>query len=154
MRSVRPGLLAVAAAVAVPACAQAVPVTFTGAVVNQCVLTLTTPGTLALSSGGTSLSSDEAGGISAVLAVVATGSNPVLAFGAPTLAGPSTSAAGATKEIAYTSLGGAAQAYTSGSSSFTTNRLLDTVTLRGRATNSAGFASGTYTLSTTVTCQQ
>lgn len=146
--------LAGCAIVAVPAAAAGQTVTFAGVVVNQCVLTLTTPGVLGLSSTGTSLSSDETGGAVASLTVVATGTNPTLSFGSPTLTGPTASIAGATKEIGYSSPGGASQAYTTSASNYVMNRLLDVIAIKGRATNSNGFVSGTYSLGSTVTCQQ
>lgn len=132
--------------------ADAASVTFTGSVTNTCVINLTLPGTLGLASSGTTLSSEEAGGSNAIMAVIATGSAPVLQFSAPALAGPTTS--GTTKMISYTSLSGTTQAYTADASSITLSRLLDTVTVKARATNADGFASGTYTISSTVTCQQ
>ena len=134
--------------------AQAATVTFTGAVVNTCIINISTPGTLGLAASGTTLSSEELGGVNSLLAVIATGSAPEIQFTAPQLGGPAGSIATATKMIAYSSLGGAAQAYTASSSSYTMNRLLDTVTIKGKATNTDGFASGTYTITSTVTCQQ
>lgn len=148
-----------AAALAVLAAAlpaRAANVTFTGTVANLCVLTLSTPGTLGMSAGGTTLSSDDlgAGGINAVLAVSATGTNPTIEFGAPTLTGPAASTGNAAKQISYVSASGTTQPYTSGSSTLTMTRLLDTVTVKGRATNPDGFVSGVYNIASTVTCQQ
>lgn len=140
--------------VALPAPLCAAAVTFTGAIANLCVLTLSTPGTLGVSTDGTELSSSEAGGVKAVLAVVSTGTNPTVSFTAPSLTGPTASVTGATKSLSYASPGGAAQGATSGSYAYTMNRLLDTLTIDARATNPAGFATGTYTISSTATCQQ
>ena len=61
---------------------------------------------------------------------------------------------GATKEMAFTSLGGAAQTWTAGASSYSANRLLDTVTIKARVANTAGFVTGSYTVTSTATCQQ
>ncbi|MFS0737099.1 hypothetical protein ABC347_08615 [Sphingomonas sp. 1P06PA] len=134
--------------------APATTVSFSGVVANLCVLTLTTPGLMGVSNDGTLLSSRESGGLKAVLAVVATGTNPQLSFSAPQLTGPSASTSSATTLLGYTSLGGGNRALSGGASSFTANRLLDTVTIDGAALNSTGFVTGTYTLSSTVTCQQ
>lgn len=134
--------------------ASATDVSFSGVVVNLCVLTLATPGTLGLAADGTSLSSDSVGGLNATLSVAASGSTPTLSFAAPQLTGPSGSTGGATTAIAYTSAGGANHGFTSGPSSYAMNRLIDVVTVRGRALNTAGFASGTYGIAATVTRQQ
>jgi hypothetical protein len=130
------------------------PVTFTGLVVNTCVINITTPGVLGLATSGTTLSSEEIGGANALLAVVATGSAPQLQFSQPQLTGPAASLSGATQMMAYTSPGGAAQIYTSSASTYTMTRLIDAFTVKAKAANVSGFASGTYSVSSTVTCQQ
>jgi hypothetical protein len=134
--------------------AQASTVSFSGSVANLCVLSVTTPGTLGISATGTSLSSEETGGLSATMTVAATGTNPTVSFGAPSLTGPSGSIGNAVKQISYSSPGGANQAYTPSASNYVMNRLLDTITIKGKATNSDGFVSGNYGLQSTVTCQQ
>jgi hypothetical protein len=134
--------------------ASAATVTFTGAVVNTCVINISTPGTLGLAASGTTLSSEETGGLNSVMAIIATGSAPQIQFAAPQLTGPAGSIAAATHQIAYTSPGGAAQTYTASSSVYTMSRLLDTLTVKAKATNVDGFASGTYTITSVVTCQQ
>lgn len=139
-------------AAAVPAAAANV--SFTGAVANLCVLTITTPGTLGMAASGTGMSSEDTGGLPALLAVAATGSSPSISFSAPDLNGPSGSTANATKEISYSSPGGANQGYTSQASSYSMNRLIDTVTIKARATNMSGFGTGTYGITSTATCQQ
>lgn len=141
-----------AAAIAAPA--EAANVTFSGTVANLCVLTITTPGALALSSNGTALSSDEVGGVASVLAVAATGTNPTISLTAPQLTGPAASLSGATKELSFSSPGGGAQAWTAAGSTYTANRLIDTMTIKARATNSAGFVTGSYAINATATCQQ
>ena len=118
------------------------------------VLTLSTPGVLTLSTDGTELSSSAGSGVKAVLAVVSTGTAPTLSFTAPSLTGPTGSTSGATKTLAYSSPGGASQAATAGSYAYAANRLLDTVTIDGRAVNAQGFGTGVYTIGTTATCQQ
>ena len=134
--------------------AYSVPVTFTGLVVNTCVINITTPGVLGLATSGTTLSSEEIGGANALLAIIATGSAPQLQFSQPQLTGPAASLSGATQMMAYTSPGGAAQPYTSSASTYTMTRLIDAFTVKAKASNVSGFASGTYSVSSTVTCQQ
>lgn len=145
------GLLSAAV---VPQAAYPASVTLAGTVVNLCVLTLSTPGTLGIAATGTEISSQETGGIAASLSVVATGANPTITFTAPGLSGPSASTTGATTNLSYTSGGGANQSYTGSGYVYSMNRLLDSITVNGRATNSAGFVSGLYTISTTATCSQ
>lgn len=136
----------------VPAAASAATVTLNGLVANMCVLTLSTPGLIAVTPQGTEVSTTQAGGLAATMSVVATGTNPTLSFGAPTLSGPS--AAGATTELAFTSPGGATRDFASTDYSVVVNRLLDTVTINGRARNAGGFASGSYSIASNVTCTQ
>ncbi len=142
------------AAIALPAPAIAADVVFTGTLINSCVLNLTSPGVLAASSDGNTLSSENVGGVPAVLAVVAVGTNPTLSYTAPTLQSPATYSGTPVTAIRYQALGGASQPYTSNASSMTAGSLLDTVTINSRVTTNRGFASGTYTVRTTVTCQQ
>jgi hypothetical protein len=127
-------------------------ISMTGIIVNLCVLTVTTPGQLAVTGAGTDLSSSQTGGSAATLTVVATGTNPTITFSAPGITGPS--ASGATSEFAYSSSGGASRAFASSGYIYAMNRLLDTVSISGRANNPNGFASGLYTMSATATCAQ
>lgn len=137
---------------AVPAAASEV--RLTGSIINSCVLSLPTNGALALSTDGTRLGSqDGVGGLPATLTIVAAGSAPTLNFSIPTLTGPA-GLNGATTAYAFTSLGsGASQAYTSSTSSATSN-LVDTFNIHSRVTSASGFPSGNYTVTVTVTCQQ
>lgn len=134
--------------------AQAGDVTFTGVIANSCVLNLSTPGVVAPSTDGTVLASDVGGGVAATLSVVAVGTAPTLAFGAPALTTPTGYSGNATAAIRYTSAGGANQAYTSTASTARSGTLLDTFTINSRVTGAGGFASGTYNVRTVVTCQQ
>lgn len=145
------GMLA-ALATATPAAA--VEVSLTGLVINTCVLTVPTPGLLALSSDGMRLGSQEGiGGAPATLSVVAAGTAPTLSFAAPTLAGP-TGSDGATTEVAFASLAsGANQPYTA-SASTASSALIDIFTINGRVMREEGFPSGNYAVTVTVTCQQ
>ena len=137
--------------------AAAVPVTFEANVLASCVLTVGSNGTLGTSNdGGTRIGSEETGGNEASLSIVATGGRPTITVGAPSLSQkPSAYAGSPTVSIRYTSTGGANQAYTTGSSSYTSSNLLgDSLTLNARAVDSEGFAAGNYRIQTLVTCQQ
>lgn len=133
--------------------AAAIDVTLTGVVVNVCSMT-TSPGSIGAEGDGVTLSSDGLGGVPATLNVVATGGVPSLTFSAPTVTTPAGFSGSATPSIAYSSGGGVLQAFTTSTSTRALSSLIDTVSVRGRIVSSAGFASGTYTIRTTVTCQQ
>jgi hypothetical protein len=132
--------------------AQAQTVSMSGLVINLCVLSLTTPGTLVSAPTGITLSTAEIGGIPALLTVVAAGTNPTITFSAPTVVGPSASTS--TVEFAYSSLGGANRPFTSTGYVAPLAQLLDAITINGRVTNANGFGAGTYTVSATATCAQ
>lgn len=139
-----------------PAEAQTV-VQFDGLVVASCVLTVSTPGVLGVStSSGTEIGSEQPSGVAAVMAVVATAGAPTISFTAPTMSvSPGEYSGSPTVALKYTSPGGANQAYTSSSSQYTsTNPLTDTITLNAKATDSSGFAAGNYRIQTTATCEQ
>lgn len=128
---------------------------FTGIVLESCVLTVSTPGVLAMSSSGTELGSQASGGVAAVLGVVATGGAPTVKFTAPTMSvKPAAYAGSSAVSLAYTSTGGANQAYTTAASQYTASGTLDAVTLHAKAVDASGFAAGNYTLRTTATCEQ
>lgn len=146
-RTIVAGGALLAACSAVPA--QSASVSLVGGVLNSCVLTPAV-GTLAIGADGTTLSSESGlGALPATLGVVATGTAPTLTFGVPSLTGPVSSA---TTEIRYDGLN-ASQAYTSGSSTASA-RLIDLFTIHARITSATGFGSGTYTVTTIVTCGQ
>lgn len=129
--------------------ARAIDVALIGGVLNSCVL-LASPGTMAVAASGTTLASEGAlGGLPATLSVIATGSQPTLSFTAPSLTGP---VSGATTEIRYQGAV-ANQAYTSGPSTAST-QLIDLLTVNARVISAQGFDTGTYTVTTTVTCGQ
>lgn len=132
-------------------------VQFEGAVVASCVLSVSTPGILGVSTtSGTEVGTEQPGGVSAILSVTATAGAPTISFTAPAMtAKPAEYTGSPTVAMKYTSLGGANQGYTSSSSQYTSsNALGDTVTIDAKATDSQGFPAGTYTLQTTATCQQ
>jgi hypothetical protein len=137
--------------------AQAAPteIRWTGTVQNNCILTLSTPGTLAAAADGITLGSQETGGAAAILAVISTGTRPTLAFTAPAMTGPAGWTGTPTVSMAYTSLSGLSQAYTtSATTSPQIGTLLDTLTINAKGVNATGFITGTYTITSTVTCQQ
>ena len=146
---------AILAASAAPAGAQTA-ITFEGDVTQSCVLSLSTPGTLAANADGTEIGSEQTLGVAAVLSVVATAGAPTLTFTAPTLSlQPGAYSGTPAVSLKYTSTGGANQDYTSASSSYTSsNALGDVVTLNAKATDAAGFAAGGYRIQTTATCEQ
>ena len=132
-------------------------VQFDGLVIASCVLTVSTPGVLAANaSSGTEVGSEQSGGAAAVLAVIATAGRPTISFTAPTMSvKPGAYSGTPSVSLKYTSPGGANQAYTSSASQYTsTNILADTITLNAKATDSSGFAAGSYRIQTTATCQQ
>ena len=141
-------------AIVIAAPAAAADVVFTGALVNSCILNVSTPGVLGPSSDGQTLSSETGTGVAAILAVIAVGSAPTLSFTAPALTTPAGFSGTATTAIRYQSLSGRTQAYTTGASTMTGGTLLDTVTINSRVQSPTGFASGLYTVRTVVTCQQ
>ena len=83
---------------------------------------------------------------------MATGTTPTITFSSPTLTGPSS--AGSTAPLSYTSSGGANRGYDSTGYVYTMNRLLDSIAINGKATNSDGFQSGLYAITATATCAQ
>ena len=130
-------------------------VSFTGTITGSCTLSISTPGTLKLNSGGSILSSEELGALPAVVAVIAVGGQPTINFTAPTFTTtPSGYNHTPVVEMKYASLGGGNQAYTSGTSSYTASLLLDVITVNAKATDTGGFLAGTYVIGTTATCQQ
>lgn len=132
-------------------------VVFSGTVSNTCTLAVPTPGLLGLSSDGTILGSEEAGGLAATVTVVSLGSNTIT-VGAPSLAtypGAYTPG-GETLSLKYqglSGLSGISQAYTSAQTSFGVGLLpITDLIVDLKVVNSAGFAQGAYTAKTVLTC--
>lgn len=135
--------------------ANAADVNLSANLVNSCVLSIGSAGTMTVSSSGTVLSSENSGGSNAALTLVAIGAMPTVNFAAPSLTtSPAGWSASPTVEVKYTSTGGANQGYTSSSSSATLSGLSDSFVIHGRVTSTAGFAAGSYNLRTVVTCSQ
>lgn len=135
--------------------ADAADVNLSASLINSCVLSLGSSGTMTVSSSGTVLSSENSGGSQASLTLVAIGTSPTISFAAPSLtASPAGWSASPTVEVKYTSTGGANQAYTASNSSAALSGLTDSFAIHGRVTSSAGFAAGAYNLRTVATCSQ
>jgi hypothetical protein len=135
--------------------AEAADVTLSASLVNSCVLSLTSQGTLTPSSSGTTIGSEEPGGSAASVSMTAIGLLPTISFGAPGLtSSPPGWSASPTVQIRYTSSGGANQGYTSSATTHSPTGLLESYTVHGRVQSATGFAAGSYTLRTVVTCQQ
>ncbi|MBX7483554.1 hypothetical protein K3174_13545 [Qipengyuania sp. 6D47A] len=138
------GILALAGAPA-----NAATVTIGGTIVNLCTLT-PTGGSMVVDSAGTTMTTESGvGALPASLAVIATGSAPTLTFSAPTLTGP---VSGATTRIRYSGAG-ANQTYTSGGSTASAS-LVDVFTIHAQVQSATGFPSGSYAVTTIVTCGQ
>lgn len=133
-----------ALAIATPAQAQ---------LLNGCTLTLTTNGSLAVSMQGSTLGSQEPNGSAAVMAVVALGLRPTLSFTTPQLSGPGNAGTSVTS-MAFSTLSGVNSGYTTGPAVVQLGALIDTVTINAKVVNVLGFRSGSYAITSTVTCQQ
>lgn len=122
-------------------------------IADSCTLGVITNGVMTADDTGTIVGSEESGGSAASFTVVSTGASPTVTFGAPDLTSwPGGWSESYTPEIAYTSSDGADQDYTSLETSFGITGLGDSFTIHGRVTSLGGFAAGTYTLRTIVTC--
>jgi hypothetical protein len=138
--------------------AQALDVDFNGTVTGVCSLALDTDGTLALSADGTILGSEETLGVPAAVLVLSIGSNTIdVAAPARISADPSGyDDTNETVEVSYGGLGGLAgvtQAYTEIATDFGVGNIaLSVLLVNNRIVNPDGFAAGTYTTRTVVTC--
>ena len=128
-------------------------VTLTGNVLNTCLLTVTTPGTMALSLDRQSLGSEEVGGIPATMTVAATGTSPTLTFAEASLDAPAGYTATA-NELRYSSLSSPTPTAYQSTPDPSSATLIDTFTINGRTTSTTGYPAGSYTLQTVVTCSQ
>lgn len=145
-------ILIAATGVACASSAQAANVTLNANLTSSCTLTLSSSGAMTVSPTGTILGSEQSGGSSASMTLIAVGILPTVSFAAPSLVNPAGWSASHTNEIRYTSTRGASQAYTGSASSFVETGLTDTFTVHGRVTSAEGFAAGNYTLTSVVTC--
>lgn len=139
-------------AIAVPA--DAAEIRLRGNLLSSCILSLSTEGQLRISDDPTIFGSEASGGLPATMTVVAIGATPTVNFTAPAIDAPAGFSSDATAAIRYTSLGGSNQPYTTGASSSSQVRLLDTFTIHSRIVSTEGFQTGNYTVRTVATCQQ
>jgi hypothetical protein len=137
----------------VPASAAPLDVTFTGLVVDTCTIAIPTPGIMVLSSDGTILGSDQGLGVPATVTVISIGSNHI-ELAPPTL---ETHPAGYTPgnetvEINTTGLA-SNPIFTSLGIDFDIGLVsLTSLFVNMKVTDPDGFASGTYTAKTVLTC--
>ncbi len=154
----RKALLALAVAGLGITPAYAVDVLFTGNITGVCSLALSTPGTLAVSTDGQTLGSQEGLGLFAAVTVLSIG-NATVTVAAPTRTQSPAGyvATGETVEVAYTGLSGLSgishPTYTNQQTTFAANSLpLTVLQLNNRIRNVNGFPTGTYQTRTVVTC--
>jgi hypothetical protein len=132
-------------------------VDFTGTVTATCALSLPSNGTLALNSTGDVLGSQVGLGTPGTVTVLSIGSNnldiddPVL-FASPV----AYNTTGQVLEVAYSGASGLAavdQPYTSSDTSVAVGTIAASLlTVNNRITNTNGFAPGSYTTRTVITC--
>lgn len=134
--------------------AQAATASLSGIVVNSCILAVPTPGLLVADASGTTLRSDSGvGARAATLTVIAVGTSPTLTFAAPQFSGPAGVSADSV-QFAYTGAGSGASRGFAATSAIATANLIDTFTVNGKISRSAGFSTGTYAMTVDVTCGQ
>lgn len=131
------------------------PVVFTGLILETCVVNVSTPGLLAVSSDATTLSSSEAGGISAIASVVTNSANSTIEVIEPsafTLA-PNGADDNTTFSTSYQLTGATSTAILNGTASTPLDTGATTMTIDAAATKSTGtYGAGSYTLTATVRC--
>jgi len=133
-------------------------ITFDGSILDTCTLALTSNGTLGASLDGTTMGSEVGSGHAAKMTILSTGSHTIQ-VAAPSRTSPPPSGyntATETVAVAYsgeTLLSGVSQPYTSSATSFPVGTIALTILdLNSRITNPSGFATGSYTTQTVVTC--
>ena len=147
------GAAALVAASCLPGAAAPLDVTFTGVVADTCTIAVATPGVMMLSGDGTILGSTQGLGIPATVTVISIGSNNI-ALSAPTLE---------SHPVEYTPGGETVEMNTTGLASnplFTSLGIdfdigllsLTSLFVNMQVTDPAGFAQGTYTAKTVLTC--
>ena len=138
--------------------AQALDVDFNGTITGICSLALDTDGTLAMSTDGTILGSEEALGIPAAVLILSIGTNTI-DVAAPNRISADPAGYDDTNEaieVSYDGLGGLAgvtQAYIDIDTNFNVGNIaLSVLVMNNRIVNPDGFAAGTYTTRTVITC--
>ena len=122
-----------------------------------CTILAATGGSLALAADGSSLASDNLGGLPGTVTILSIG-NSTVEVAAPTRTGQpgDYNASGESLEVAYSGTSGLGlvnQAYTTSPTSFAVSTIPASVlTVNNRLTNPNGFPAGTYSTQTVVTC--
>ncbi|HHY51461.1 MAG TPA: hypothetical protein GYA10_17140 [Alphaproteobacteria bacterium] len=153
----RPLGIGLASLMASTSLALAANVNFSGTVLAACTILASTGGTLALSTNGDTLASDNLGGLPGTVTILSIG-NSTVEVAAPTRTNQpgDYNAAGETIEVAYFGTGGLAlvnQAYTNQATSFGIATIPASIlTVNNRITNPNGFPAGNYATQTVVTC--
>lgn len=138
--------------------ASAETVSFNGTVSAVCSLSASTNGTLAISTDGGKLSSQEASGTSGSITILSIGSNTIDVDAPTRTAAPAGySATGESVEVAYQGLGGLSlisQPFTILATSFPVGSIAASVlVVDNRIVNPNGFAPGDYSTQTVITCR-
>jgi hypothetical protein len=132
-------------------------VNFSGTVLAACSILATTAGTLALSTNGDTLASDNLGGVPGSVTILSIG-NSTIDVAAPTRTGQpgDYNATGEALHVSYFGTGGLAivnQAYTTSPTSFPVSTIpASVITVNNRLSNPNGFPAGGYSMQTVVTC--
>lgn len=130
---------------------------FSGTVLAACSILATTGGTLALSTNGDTLASDNLGGLPGSVTILSIGESTIDVAPPTRTAQPAGyNSAGEAVEVSYFGVGGLAlvnQAYTSTPTSFDVSTIpASVITVNNRITNPNGFPAGNYATQTVVTC--
>jgi hypothetical protein len=132
-------------------------VNFSGTVLAACSILATTDGLLALATDGSSLASDNLGGLPGTVTILSIG-NSTVDVAPPVRTGQpgDYNASGEAVEVSYVGAGGLGlvnQAYTSNPTSFAVSTIPASIlTVNNRITNPNGFTAGNYSTQTVVTC--
>jgi len=132
-------------------------VNFSGTVLAACSILAATGGTLALASDGSTLASDNLGGLPGTVTILSVGDSTI-EVAAPTRTGQpgGYNSAGESIEVSYFGVGGLAivnQAYTGAPTSFDVSTIpASVITVNNRISNPNGFPAGPYSTQTVVTC--
>lgn len=130
--------------------AQAANVTFVGTVVSICTL-IATPGLMQVDEEG-NLSSEALGGVSGLVSVVSVGPHNIQVE--PPVWGltPGYTPGGETFSVAYSGLGGVEQDYTTSTTDFEIDDLIDVLTVDVNIDAPGAFGLGIYNANVEVTC--
>jgi hypothetical protein len=132
-------------------------VNFSGTVLAACSILASTGGTLALSTNGDNIASDNLGGVPGTVTILSIGDSTINVDAPTRTAQPGTySASGESLAVSYFGVGSLAvinQPYTSSPTSFDVSTVpASVITVNNRLSNPNGFPAGTYGTQTVVTC--